>query len=190
MSKVQKIIQAKSYMEFFLHGMDPITGDVITKDTFARKEVYQNVEYIISLLDELLENNGEVISMENPVDFAVEKINKNKIKVSETPLQITGFASRINKLADSVGMKRLGPSKISNWLVSKGYLQQTRVMVTKEQKQLQSTDTSEEIGIITEDKVDTKTGEVKQNILLTKSAQEFIIDNLENIVSAADVTTE
>ena len=55
------------------------------------------------------------------------------------------------------------------------------ITVQKEIKEVHITPKATEIGLIVQEKVDTKTGEVKNNIVLTRSAQQYILDNLESI---------
>ena len=67
-------------------------------------------------------------------------------------------------------------------MIEKGYLISEKVANIRNRTQFATTDASAQIGIIIEEKADAKTGEIKKNIVLTNTAQQFIIDNLDNIL--------
>ncbi|MBD5636931.1 MAG: hypothetical protein HDP28_03800, partial [Clostridia bacterium] len=72
------------------------------------------------------------------------------------------------------------------WLLINGYLNTDKKPVVRNQTVYTTTPSSKDVGIITQDNIDLDTGEVDQTIVLTKTAQEFIIDNLENIVGLVE----
>ena len=183
MSNIQKIQRAKLYLDMLLCDMDPTTQEFINDSVIQKKEIKEVFEYLSGILKELIQNNGEIIQVSEPIEFNLENINKIEIEISEKPIQINAFVSHINKQIDAKTMKRLGTSKVSNWLIEKGFLTREKVSVVKSINQLKTTDLSESIGIIPVEKIDEKTGEIKNTILFTKQAQEYIIENLELIIS-------
>lgn len=73
-------------------------------------------------------------------------------------------------------MRKLGASKISKWLVNRGYLVNEKVSVVKEVSQLATTETAENIGIVMSEQVDKSSGELKRRVLLTRKAQDNIVE--------------
>lgn len=183
MNRVQKIQRAKSYLEMLSHSLDPLTGEEISDPILSKQEIKNMFTYVALILQEVIDNGGEVVKLDEPAEFKIEKLNKSAITISDKPIQLRGFIARINKAANNSKMKSLSIACITNWLIERGYLTSEKVQVVRNMSQYNITDSSIQIGITSEEKVDTKTGELKKNVVLTKAAQEFIIDNLEEILA-------
>ena len=185
MDKVQKITKAKMYLELMARSIDPITQEVIHDSILQRQEIKETFLYVVSLLNDLIENGGEALQVAEPAEFQVDKINKDKIIISDLPIQIAGFIKRINKQIKNNKMKTLKQSVLVEWLIKNDYLIKDKREVSRYETVYKVTPLSQSIGIIEEELVDEETGEVKTaGVKLTKTAQEFILDNLENIVGA------
>lgn len=184
MDRIQKIEQAKEYLELLALSIDPTTDEVAHCPLLEKEEIRNVLQFAASLLSELMSNNGEVVQVAKPQEFRAERLDISAVVISDKPIQLSGFVTRINKQVDPSQMKRLGPSQISSWLVKSGYLKTERVSVVKEVKRLVATDTSAEIGISASETVDEKTGEITPKILLTRRAQEFIAENLSMILES------
>jgi len=181
MTELEKMQRAKMYVDKLANGVNPLDDTPVNENDIVNNvRISRCLFYISEILDLVIQNNG-VINSASKTAFTASKIDRNEVKTSDTPLQISTFAKRINDLADSSGMKRIGPSKISKWLISRGYLAENTITVQKEIKEVHITPKADEIGLVVQEKVDTKTGEVKNNIVLTRSAQQYILDNLESI---------
>lgn len=77
-------------------------------------------------------------------------------------------------------------SVLTEWLLQNGYLNKDKKPVLKNVIVYSTTEASNDIGIIEQDRIDTETGEIKKSIVLTKLAQEFIVNNLENIIGITE----
>lgn len=183
MEKIQRLQKAKLYLEMLSCSMDPTTQEFIKSDILQKQEIKDMLKYISTVLEELIGNNGEVIKVTKPMNFQASKLNKQAIILSNTPIQLSALMTRINKQVDTKIMRKLGASKVSKWLIEQGYLVNEKVSVVKEVSQLTITDNAESFGIVMDNKVDEKTGEIKPCVLLTRKAQEYIVDNLENILA-------
>ena len=104
MERLQKILKAKTYLECMAQSIDPTTQKAIEDPVLQKQDIKEMLQYIASLLDELIINNGEVINVTTPIEFQIEKINKGLITVSDQPIQISGFVKRINILVDKTKM--------------------------------------------------------------------------------------
>ena len=187
MEKLQKILKAKTYLECMAHSIDPITQEEIEDPILQKQDIKEMFQYIASLLDEIIMNNGEVINVSAPIEFKIEKINKNLIVVSDQPIQISGLVKRINKQIDKTRMESFKQSILTEWLLQNGYLNKDKRTVLKDITVYLTTESSKDIGIIEQDRINSETGEIKKAIVLTKKAQEFIVDNLENIIGVTEV---
>ncbi len=183
MEKIQRLQKAKFYLEMLACSMDPTTQEFIESEVLQKKEIKDMLKYVSTVLEELIGNNGEVIKVIKPINFQVSKLNKQAIILSNEPIQLSSLMARINKQVDTKTMRKLGASKVSKWLIEQGYLVNEKVSVVKEVSQLTITDNAESFGIVIDNKVDEKTGEIKPCVLLTRKAQEYIVDNLENILA-------
>ena len=183
MDKIQRLQKAKFYLEMLACSMDPTTQEFIESEVLQKKEIKDVLKFVSTVLEELIGNNGEVIKVSKPINFQVAKLNKQEIKLSNEPIQLSALMTRINKQVDAKTMRKLGVGKITKWLIEKGYLINEKVSVIKEVSQLNITDRAENFGIVVDNKIDEKTGEVKPYVLLTRKAQEYIVDNLESILT-------
>lgn len=183
MEKIQRLQKAKLYLEMLACSMDPTTQEFVESGVLQKKEIKDVLKYISTVLEELIENNGEVVKVVQPIKFQVSKLNKQAIILSNEPIRLSSLMARINKQVDTKTMRKLGASKVSRWLIEQGYLANEKVSVVKEVSQLTITDSAESFGIVMNNKVDAKTGEIKPCVLLTRKAQEYIVDNLENILA-------
>ncbi|MCM1296441.1 MAG: hypothetical protein NC311_12960 [Muribaculaceae bacterium] len=186
MERLQKILKAKTYLECLAHSIDPITKQAIDDSTLQKQEIKDTLQYIVSLLDELIMNNGEVINVITPIEFQIEKIDKNLITVSDQPIQISGLVKRINRQIDKTKMGSFKQSVLTEWLLQNGYLNKDKKPVLKNVIVYSTTEASNDIGIIEQDRIDAETGEIKKSVVLTKLAQEFIVNNLENIIGITE----
>lgn len=190
MEKIHKLQKAKLYLEMLSCSMDPTTQEFFEDEILQKKEIKDMLKFVSNVLEELIGNNGEIIKVVKPINFQVSKLNKHEIILSDEPISLSSLITRINKQVDTNTMRKLGASKVTKWLVNQGYLTNQKVSVVKEVSQLTITDNAESIGIILNDKVDRKTGEIKPSVLLTLSAQEYIVNNLENISLEDNINEE
>ena len=183
MDKVQLIQKAKSYIDMLSREIDPTTGEIIEDSILRKQQIKDTFAFISSVLEELLSNSGEVIHLEKPMEFQPSVINKELVEISHTPISVISFASRINRQVDKRVMQNLGYSKINRWLLQNGYLATEKVNVVRQETKYRATEKAQTIGILTNDKINEKTGEVIPCILLSTKAQEYLVQNLELILS-------
>ena len=117
------------------------------------------------------------------VVFDPTKINLEEIQLSEDPISLNDLLFEVNKLVDRKHYKSAASITLTNWLVKKGLILKHRIPIVQEVVRYSASTTGEEIGIICDDQIDKKSGEVLPSYLLSKEAQKYIIDNLTNIYS-------
>ncbi len=183
MNRTEKLQKAKSYLEMLSNSIDPTTGEAVNDATLKNGDIKDIFIFVAEILKEVIDNDVDVIRLDELSPLKIENLNKSAIAVSDKPVQLKGFIMRINKEIKNSRMKKLQGATITNWLVEKGYLTSEKVAVVRNITQFSTTDVSAQIGIISEEKVDIKTGELKKKVVLTNTAQQFIIDNLEDILS-------
>ena len=80
-------------------------------------------------------------------------------------------------------MEKLTSTRINKWLSKRGLILTEKVPTIVNKTIYKPSNVAVKIGIVEEVVVDKKSGEIKTQIKLGESAQLFIIENLEEIVS-------
>ncbi len=103
--------------------------------------------------------------------------DKTEIEISDEGVTISMIADKINSKALPFGYKKLIPAKINDWLVSLGYLEK---ITEGEKNQKLPTEQGVELGITTETRK--RNAEEYKINYFSKTAQEFIIEHLEELM--------
>ena len=184
MNRTQQLQKAKFYMEMMACSMDPTTQEFVEDTILQKKEVKEMLDFISSILDEMLNSEEDYNDKyHKKVDFKPELIDLNKVELSESPIDLKNFVKRVNSLVDSKVMQRLKGKKITEWLIESGILYNKKVSVVKEINVVSTTEKAEEYGVLINNTIDEETGEIDEGFLLSKKAQEYILDNLQTILA-------
>jgi hypothetical protein len=88
----------------------------------------------------------------------------------------------INSTIDTETVEKLTSTRINKWLAKRGLIASQKVQTLVSKTVYKPTDYARKIGILEEEVVDKKSGEVKGQIKLGETAQLFIIENMEEII--------
>lgn len=103
-----------------------------------------------------------------------------KIEISDTPVPVSNIVERINVFVDTDKMKKITYRNVTDWLIGVGMLMtQTRFDGVKNKR---PTVQGEALGITTEHRR-RMNGDEYTVVLYNRAAQEFIIDNIDAIIS-------
>jgi hypothetical protein len=195
MEKIELVERAKMYLKLLSEGVNPVTGDEIPGDSaFLDEKVIRCFSFISQVLDEYIELSGKVEKLESEKDkttivvpkkqeFAITQEQCDSIKLSKEPITVLSFMRNINSVIDSGSMEKLTSTRINKWLSKRGFVTTTKVQTMVSKTVYKPSDFAMKIGIVEEEILDKKSGEVKAQIKLEESAQLFIIENLEEIIS-------
>lgn len=195
MEKLQVIQRAKSYMDMLSNGIDPISGELVKNDsTFQQERLQKCFSFVSEILDEIIRTNGIVTlpatefshgyeAVKKKSVFSLNQQQRNSIRVTNNPIIPSAFIKNINSVVDSDNMEKLSLTTINKWLLKQGYLTESRVPTVINKNVKTVTPLSTQIGVIEQTVVDPKTGEAKTQLLFSRQAQEFILDNIESILS-------
>ena len=195
MEKIELIERAKMYLKLLSDGVHPVSGELIPGDSaFMDEKVKRCFLFISQILDEYVELSEKVERLEADKENATVVIAKKKefsitqeqcdsIKLSKEPLTVLAFMKNVNSVIDSDNMEKLSSTRINKWLSEKGLVTTEKVQTVVNKTVYKPSDFATRIGIVEEEFVDKKSGEVKAQIKLSESAQLFIIENLEEIIS-------
>ena len=195
MEKIELVERAKMYLKLLGDGVHPVTGDVIPGDSaFVDEKVKRCFSFISQILDEYIELSEKVEKLESEKektsvvilkkqDFAITQEQCDNIRLSKEPITVLSFMKNINSVIDSDSMEKLTSTRINKWLSKRGLVTTEKVQTMVSKTVYKPSDFAMKIGIVEEEVVDKKSGEVKAQIKLGESAQLFIIENLEEIIS-------
>ena len=195
MEKIELVERAKMYLKLLSDGVHPVTGDMIPGDSaYADEKVKRCFSFISQILDEYIELSEKVEKLESEKEkttiivpkkqeFSITQEQCDSIRLSKEPITVLSFMKNINSVIDSSSMEKLTSTRINKWLSNRGLVTTEKVKTMVSKTVYKPSDFAMKIGIVEEEVVDKKSGELKAQIKLGESAQLFIIENLEEIIS-------
>lgn len=186
MTEIEKLLNAKDSMDKLSNGIDPISDEVLPKDTVLNNvELSRNFFYVSDILRQVIENGGAVAKRSYkksylPPFMLPEELHK-KIEITVAPAMIKQFTERINSLIDENSMQKLKVTALTGWLVKNGLLCEE---VINEKKRKKPTEKGESLGIYSE----AREGQYGNYlaILYKEDAQRHIIKNLKQIIAVSN----
>ena len=189
MEELMLMERAKSYLEMLSNGIDPITGEEVPNDSVINNiKLRRCFAYVSDILQQVIDNKGKIVSVVEKQPFYFSAEQKSRVKLSEEPISILSLAFRINAHIDAKSVNKLSTTSMHKWLVESGLMiEEKRKVVVEQNKTFRSlTKRGSEAGFVTNKKINSSTGEVSEEIKLTKAAQMFVLENLEKIAILPD----
>ncbi len=195
MDKLQIIKRAKSYMDMLSNGIDPISEEPVENDSALRQERLQKCfQFVSEILGEIINTNGIVVMSEaesahgykivkKKAVFSINPKQKMSIRITNCPIVPSAFVKNINSVVNTEIMEKLSLTTINKWLLKQGYISESKEPTVVNRNVKTITPLSTQIGIIEQTVVDPRTGEAKAQMLFSRQAQEFILNNIELIIS-------
>ena len=191
MDKIKVIQHARSYMDKLSKGIDPISG-MDSTSLLQQEQLRKCFAFVSDILGEVIDNNGLVNLPEvtghnyeivrKKAAFSLNPQQKARVWLSENPLSPNSFVKNINAVINENDTEKLSVTAINGWLREKGLMAETHVPTVINKNVKIATSLSGRIGIVEEAVIDKNTGEAKRQLLFTKQAQQFILDNLDEII--------
>jgi hypothetical protein len=195
MEKIELVERAKMYIKLLSDGVHPVTGKAIPADSaFVDEKVKRCFAFISQVLDEYVELSEKIEKLESEKEkttvvipkkqeFFITQEQCDSIKLSKEPLSVLSFMKNINSVIDTDTTEKLTSTRINKWLTKRGLITATKVQTLVSKTMYKPSDFATKIGIVEEQIVNKKSGEVKAQIRLGESAQLFIIENIKEIIS-------
>ena len=189
MTELEKIERAKMYMDKLANGIDPISdtlapdGDIINQVRLSRCFFF-----VSDVLRQVLENGGirptapAKKTPKRPFDLSAEE--RSRFAYSEQPIPASEIAKRANALATSEDMRKCTYSNITEWLAGLGMMEWVELPTGRRTRR--PTQAGREMGISLENR-ESDRGPY-QVVVYDMKAQQFIIDNLDVVSTAAGLT--
>lgn len=180
MTELDKIARAKMYLEKLANGVNPLTDkEVAPNDIVNNVRISRCMFYVSDILRQIIENKGKFkAEMPEQIPFTITPQQLANYEFPDTPIQVSEIVKRINSLIDTVYVKNLKTTAITNFLV------QTNMLAVEESAKgnavKRPTQQGRELGITTEQRSG-KYG-VYTAVLYNREAQTFILDNIDAII--------
>lgn len=182
MNQLEMAKKAKNYMDKLAQGIDPISGKTLPEnDTLNQLPLARCFFYVSQVLGEVIANGGQVGAKkaEPMVDFCLTQQEMEQFSYSSIPLTITQIVDQLNQLHNHQNMKKLSTTMVTNWLVAKGYLEQTETEPGKSKRV--PTQAGCEIGL--ELLLRPSVPRPHSVVLYHPPAQRFVVEHLPEILA-------
>ena len=208
MNKRQVIQHAKDYLDLLAAGVDPISKEAVGGDTVAsRPQIKKCFQFVSDILREVLENNGLVFletgndAPKTPASvavtvngnsfalvrkkaaFSISAEQRRAVFINRLPISPNEFLKNVNRTVNPDAMEKLSIKSVNAWLRKGGYIAEGKTQTVVNRTVWKPTRFAEEIGISEMDVPDGKTGEIKQQIMLSAQAQKFLLDHIDEIAA-------
>lgn len=187
MTETDKLYRAQLYMKQLADGIDPISGRELPEDTALNQvRLSRCFYYVAEVLQRVIANGGEVggspqgakSSSGKKTFIWLEEFERN-IVYSQQPVPVSQLAVMITQSAAEANVAKLSYTKISDWLVRKGYLK----IETKNGRQFKRpTEKGESIGLFCERR-NSAAGAAYDVVLYSESAQRFVVGNMRAVLA-------
>lgn len=173
-----EVFTAKNYLRCLTNNQNPLDHTDFPEDSpFSDQTLSEALNLATEVLEGYLANKGfNKVAPDRKREFQISNADRTRITVSGGPVGITTVARRILEVLP-YDMKGLPYTGISRWLMNIGALQWTE---HEGRRQRVPTEQGESLGISLETK-SRPDGSKYQKTVFSERAQEFILDNLENI---------
>ncbi len=183
MTEREKIEYAKSFIDKMANGINPIDGRAVSEDdTLNNVRISRCLFYVSDILRRVANNEiSEKPRKRGKAMFEISPERLSEYKFSDYGVAISEIAKKLYDLADDKSLKRLTYKDISGWLVSVGMLEEKLRANGTVKKH--PTEAGEKLGIYVEPR--TSASGSYEIVLYNRQAQQFIVDNIEAIISYA-----
>lgn len=181
MTELEKMQRAKMYIDKMANGINPIDDiPAAESDMINNVRLSRCLFYVSDILRQVIDNKG-IIGKTEPTKkaFFLSSDCICNFAFSDIPISISEITKRLNDLANLEVCCKLKNTAITNWLVSIEMLEIRRLADGKNTKM--PTQQGKELGITSEKRIGIHGKYIA--VVYNKEAQQFILDNIEAIVS-------
>ncbi len=188
MTETEKLEYTKSFIDKLANGINPIDNTPIPDgDLLNNIRISRCMFYVSDILRQVIENSGSKKGKKSQkVRFAISPEQLKNYDFGESSISVSEISKRIYALTDNANMEKLSYKDITSWLLQAGLLCEKANNNNELKKQ--PTPDGESIGITYERRRGLR-GDYDA-VLYNKEAQQFILDNIEAIISLKYNLTE
>lgn len=183
MYSVEELQSAIDILKKLSREKNPLTGEWIKDWVFHDARIKERLKLAFAVLEEVVENGGEVVSVTKPVKFKLSEEMFKSVKLTSKPVSVSEFIKNVNETVNADKMQKLTAAPIHDWLSDSGYIRKRTKKVTRNTTEYVPAAGAYELGITAIEEVIKSTGEIKHCIALSSKAQVFILEHLEEILA-------
>lgn len=173
-NEIDKLQQAKMFMDYLASGIDPVFNTDADADTLHNEQVIACFRYISDVLARDI-YQAET-DMKNNDDFYITEEQIAELNVYSYNCKVSELANEINRVTAVNGTKKLPATWINDWLEAEGYLCQSDL------RSRIATEKGKQLGITTEYRKKDNGTEYYINFY-TAQAQGFVFGHLNEIIA-------
>lgn len=177
---IEKVKAARKIINQLANGVNPLDNSPLPESDIVNNVHLSRCLFFVSdvLRKVIEEEKGLSKKASKKLPFAISYTQLLAYKYSSHPIALSKVIQRINDLIDVSQMEKLSFNKVANWLVGSGFLQ---LQVGEDGKKTRRpTKAGTDIGIAVERKA--KDNREYMVVVYNRSAQQFILDNLEGML--------
>lgn len=186
---MKKLETAIIYLQRIAEGNNPVNNVPVPEDSVLNNpNVIRCMFFVKDILEEVKRKNGVIgkkPSKPSKKEFPIESVSSF---VYEGDKPITYFVGQLNAAINLDEYKKLGYKNILNWLKSNDYLKE-EYNQEKDKVLRAPTEKGIELGIYSDKRISGR-GDEYTILLYNRRAQEYIVQNLEQILSAENTESE
>lgn len=181
MNELDTMKRAKMYLDKLSRGIDPITDTALPLDgALSNMRLSRCFAYVSGVLEQVIENGGTIGKRKaQKPPFTITTEQKARVRVIDEPIPLTGFVKQINAVTVLTCETQLTFAKVADGLEEMGFLEKAEASRTRV-----PTQTGVQLGISREERTNER-GDAYLVNLFNRAAQQFVLDNLEDILEAA-----
>ena len=116
--------------------------------------------------------------------FCMTADQRREVMISRLPITPNEFLKNVNRTVNPADMEKLSIKSVNAWLQKKGYVAEGKIQSVINRTVWRPTREAQQMGFMEMDVSDAKTGEIKQQLMYTTQAQQFLLDHMEEIAAA------
>lgn len=174
---IKLLNHAKEYIEKMANGINPLTNEPIPQNELLNNvKISRCLFYVSDVLKNTLQKEKRTKLKKEIFYLSNEEIRK--FEYSEEAISMSEIVKRINCFINKEKMYSLSVTKVHDWLTSINVLFEE---VIENKKSKRPTSLGKDIGITIEQRTNSQGMSYRIN-MYNRKAQEFIIDNFENLL--------
>ena len=174
---INLVSHAKDYIDDLARGINPLTKeDVNEQDVINNVKISRCLFYVSDVLGEVIKNGVAPAKKIKKVDFSLEALDLDKIKITEEPISVSVIVKNINEIIPE-NMKPLKTTAVTSWLVDINMLSVVQINGKNHKR---PTKNAEEIGVFQQERQGQYGAYI--SVMYRREAQKFIVDNLSAII--------
>ena len=182
MTELETLRRAQQYIEQLAQGVDPLTGRELPEDTVLNQpRLVRCFFYVAGVLREDADKleRGARGRTKKP-EFYLAPEERAAVPVSEEPVTVSVLVQAVNEaVGGGESRKKLPTTAVTAWLVEKGFLKEVETAPGKRRKT--ATPLAASVGILEEERQGLYG--TYHSLLYTAAAQNFILDNMDDILA-------